>query len=215
MRSFHNTVRKVSKFIIENTTFSCDGFSSDQVVSCYHSNLDTSVLASLDSKRYFRSDNILDTNDANEDISSLLNIIETFSVLNGVVLGAALARFQVSVSERDSSQGLAGIVGDCLKETLLDAIGQGGLLSLLVKVEATLVENDFSRALHVHSAVVSMLSFATVVNNGRHSLTLGCELKADKVLMYMLGSVGNDILSNSIHEDKHSLFSGRGMLNSA
>jgi hypothetical protein len=72
--------------------------------------------------RYFRSDNILNSDDADKSVSSLLNFIEIVTFLDIVVVWATLRWLKVSVSERNGSQGLAGVDSDCLEEALLYAV---------------------------------------------------------------------------------------------
>ena len=110
---------------------------------------------------------------------------------------------------------MACINSDGLEETLLDAVCKRDFLSLLVQVVLAFIENDFGGTLHVDSTVVVVLGLAAVVDNGRHSFTLGSELEADIVFGHVLGSSLFDFFTDFVHEDKHGLLSGGGMLDRA
>ena len=99
-----------------------------------------------------------------------------------------------------------------MEETLLDAVCKRDFLSLLVQVVLAFIENDFGGTLHVDSTVVVVLGLAAVVDNCRHSFTLGSELEADIVFGHVLGSSLFDFFTDFVHEDKHGLLSGGGML---
>ena len=86
---------------------------------------------------------------------------------------------------------------------------------MVVQVGLAFIENDFGSTLHVDSTVVVVLGLAAVVDDGRHSLALGSELEADIVFGHVLSSSLLDFLTNFVHEDKHGLLSGGGMLNRA
>ena len=86
---------------------------------------------------------------------------------------------------------------------------------MLVQVVLAFIENDFGGTLHVDSTVVVVFGLTAVVDNGRHSLALGCKSEADIVFGHLLSSSLFDLLTNFFHEDKHGLLSGGGMLNRA
>jgi hypothetical protein len=123
------------------------------------------------------------------------------------MLGATFSSLQIFVTKRYGPEGLARINSDSLEEALLDTVGKRNFLSLLVQIVLAFIENDFGSTLHVDSSVIIVFGLAAVVDNGRHSLPLGSELEANKVLGHVLSSSLLDFLTNFIHENKHSLLS--------
>lgn len=85
----------------------------------------------------FLTDDVLDTNDADKSITTLLNVIKVVTLADVFVSGSTLIGLEVSVSERDGSQGLACVVGDNVEEVLLNTVVKGDLLSVFVKIGST------------------------------------------------------------------------------
>ena len=122
---------------MEDVALTSDSFVGDQVVTRHHSNCNTGFVALGNSPRYFGSDNVLNTDDGDERLATFLDIVEVIAFTDVAVVGAALIRLKVTVSEGDGSQGLCRIGGDDVEEPLLDIIIQGGLETLLIEVVST------------------------------------------------------------------------------
>ena len=113
----------------------------------------------------FRSDNVLDANDTYKSEASLLNIVKIISLANVVVVRATFIRFEVSVSERNCSERLAGISCNNIKESLFYIVIESSLLAVLIQIMSARLKNDFSSALHVDTSVVTVFCLAAVVND--------------------------------------------------
>jgi hypothetical protein len=91
LRAFHHTVGEVNHLFIDDTAFSCNSLGSYEIITSDHSDLDASSLALLDCKGDLRSNNILDTNNANKGVTSFLDFIEPVTILEKVMLGATFS----------------------------------------------------------------------------------------------------------------------------
>ena len=215
LRTLHDGVWLAKKVVINNVALASNSFGSDKVVTGDHAHNDTSFVAESDCIWNFLSNDVLDTNDGNESISSLLNVIEVLSFTNGVVLGTSLVFLKVLVAEGDGSQRLAGIESDGVQELLLDAIVKRHLLALVVQVAVAGIENDLGSSFHVAASIESVLSLPAVLDHSGHSLALGGELESSVGLGNMLLALSLDVDTKLDKHLHHSLFSSRTMLNSA
>jgi hypothetical protein len=102
--SLHNRVRLIEQLVIQDVALASDGLGSDQIISSNHSDSDASLVALSDGNGDFGSDDVLNTDDTDESVASLLNIVEIISVTNGVVIRATLIRLEISVGERNCSE---------------------------------------------------------------------------------------------------------------
>jgi len=107
--------------------------SSNNVITCDHTDHDASSLANAYCFGNLGTNNIVDTKDTNKGQVRLLNILK-FSFVGLVMLFTALTWADVSVGKSNSSEGLLGIRVDDGQHLLGSVIVERSLLTLFVHV---------------------------------------------------------------------------------
>jgi hypothetical protein len=128
--------------------------SSNNVITCDHTDHDASFLANFYCAGNLGTNNIVDTKDTNKGQVRLLNILN-FSVVGLVMLFTALAWANVSVGKSNSSEGLLGILVDDGQHLLGSVIIERSLLTLFVHVVRAAFKDHFRGALDVKSLIVA------------------------------------------------------------
>ena len=110
-RSLHADTRVTNLLLSDNSALLGDCLSSDNIVTGDHSNSDTSIFAGCDSVWHLRTDDIIDTKNANKSQIIGLNVLD-LSVDWLVVFFTELTGLQVMIGNCDSSQSLFSVVVD-------------------------------------------------------------------------------------------------------
>ena len=160
----------VELFSFDDVANNSDGLGSNKIVASNHSYSDTSSLDLQYGSRHFLSDDIHDTENANQSKVGLLDVFN-FLRFRELVSWAAFIRGDVFVGKADSSQCLFGVLIDDCVEVLLHAVVHGLNVAVFIKVLAAAVFYNFRSTLHHKTFVVSWLGFGDVVQNCTHSLT--------------------------------------------
>jgi len=113
--SFHNAILSNTEFLINNLALFGNSHSGNFIVTCDHSNSDTSSLALGNSAWDFLSDDIFNTKDTNKCESCFFNNSDNSSFIHILMSWASLIDLKVFIANTDSSKCLTSILGNNLK----------------------------------------------------------------------------------------------------
>ena len=193
--------------LLDDSALLGDSLGSVDVVTSDHADSDTSVTADFDGSWDLRADNIVDTEDTNEGEALGLDVLEGL-VTWLVVVGSVEAGLEVTVSEGNGSEGLAGELGDNVGDELALRVTEGLGLTILVEVADARFANELGSTLDDKTAIVAVLSVGVLENSG-HTLTGGAEIESDSVLILIsdlvVNAEGFEVNVGSLKEVNHTL----------
>jgi hypothetical protein len=160
---------------LDDATLHGDSNGSDLVVSRDHPDSDTSVVAVHHGFGHFLSDDILDSDDGDQSVTSLFDFVDLGAISLVLVSGTTISIFDVLIGQTDGSESLLGEMGDLLFQFLFLAVVQFLSLAISVQVVSAGAQDDLRSTLDLQCLAV------TVLYKGRHSLTGRVELESKKV----------------------------------
>lgn len=176
--AFHADLLVSDLRLFNDAALDSDGHGSDQVVTGDHSDSDSGSLAGSHSLGDFLAHNIVDTENADQGESGLLDILDQF-VFRVIMLLAAFSSGDILVGNGDGSKGLFGVRLDNVSDLTSHVIGEGLSVTLRVKVVRAAGGNDFRGSLDVDSLVVAAES--NVLDDGGSTLSIRVEGESDEV----------------------------------
>ena len=159
-----------------------------------------------------RSDDVINTHDADQSRIVDLNVLD-LTIVWLIVLISVQTWLKFAVSKSNSSQGFLRVESDVREDLLSDLVVEALNLTSLIHVLGALLKDELGGSLDHKTLVVGFLCWcsfgsfrdarlASVLDNGRHSLSAGGEWEADDILVLISGLV---TLLKFMHVDATSL----------
>ena len=122
--------------------------------------------------RNLRSNNILDTEDANDNKSSLLDCSKDTISVHILMTVATLICLQVFIGKANSSEGHCSHLSDNIEHVGFHLVSKGSFLAISVKIEVATLKNLLGCTFHMAALIITKLSGTVILSQSRHSLSL-------------------------------------------